>query len=141
MTVTPKQYRPHFVYIAIIAVGLVLSGLLVREFWLGATLGALPFLAISLGLAVWGFLAFATRVEVTPTSLTVYTPLRKPTTVEFRQLIMVAESGRLLQVISLLYYPRQADGLLTLDTVASLHLPALRGQAELLAQLQTSIPS
>ena len=141
MTIIQKQYQPHFVYIAMIAVGLLFSGLLIREFWQGATLGALPFLVISLGLAVWSALAFATRVEVTSSSLTVHTPLRAARTVEFRQLIMVAESGRLLQVISLLYYPRQVDGLLTLDTVASIHLPALREQAELLAKLQASIPT
>jgi len=141
MTTAHKYYQAHFVYIALIAIGLLLSGLLIREFWQGATLGALPFLAISLGVAAWSGLALATRVEVTPTSLTVYAPLRKPRTIEFRQLIMVAQSGRLLQVISLLYYPRQEEGLLTLDTVASLHLPALREQAELLAKLQASTPS
>lgn len=141
MTTVQKQYQPQYIYVAIAAIGLIFTGLLAREFWRGATLGAFPFLVLSLGLAVWSALSFATRVYATATSLTVHAPLRTPNTVEFRQLIMVAQSGRLIPVISLLYYPRQADGLLTLDTVTSLHLPALREQNELLAQLQASIPT
>ena len=67
-------------------------------------------------------------------------PLAQPLQVQFRQLAEVSEEGRLQRVILLLYHPLCADGLVDLDDLHSLALPALEEQTDLLEILQARTP-
>lgn len=60
--------------------------------------------------------------------------------VEFRQLDSATEAGRLLRVIVVTYHPLQENGLLDLDDLRSVTLPAVNQQYELLELLQQHAP-
>ena len=80
------------------------------------------------------------RVEVDDRGLTLLQPLASPQQVQYRQLAEVSEEGRLQRVILLLYHPLRPDGLLDLDDLRSLALPALEEQSDLLEILQARTP-
>jgi hypothetical protein len=136
-----KNYPSHIRYkfIALFCV-LFMAGFgwqLTRNF----SLDVLFFLVLSLGLLIWSLYAMFSYLEATAKSLTLFTPLRASRQIEFRQLISVSENGRFNPVLTLLYYPRQADGLLDLDDVHSLILPAVAEQQTLLELLEASAPT
>jgi hypothetical protein len=66
--------------------------------------------------------------------------LAAPQQVQFRQLVEVSEEGRFQRVIVLLYHPLRSQGLVELDDLRSLALPALEAQTDLLELLQTRTP-
>ena len=110
------------------------------ELWRGFSVEYLLFCLIGLGLVIWSLDALGRRVHLTTKGICVERPLRPSRCVDFRQLITVAEEGRINPVITLVYHPALADGLLDLDAAASLELPAVRAQAELFAVLQEKTP-
>lgn len=135
-----RIYSPSLFYAIVAAVAGVLAGLFGWELWRQVTVGNLLFLGVSLGILGWGLNAYKSRVELAPNAICVQTPLRGRCCVEFRQLASVTEAGRVTPVIALVYYPRLDNGLLDLETPASLVLPAVQGQAELLAELEAKTP-
>ncbi|RIK33342.1 MAG: hypothetical protein DCC55_35145 [Chloroflexi bacterium] len=135
-----RIFFPNSFYAIVAAVAVVLVGLFGWELWRQVTVGNLLFLGVSLGLLGWGVNAYWSRVELAPNQVCVQTPLRRRRCVEFRQLATVVEAGRVNPVIALVYYPVLDNGLLDLDTPASLVLPAVRGQAELLTELEAKTP-
>ncbi len=104
-------------------------------------LETLFFLVLSLAVVVWSVLAMLNYVEVGADTIVLFAPLQASRPVRFRQLISVSENGRFNPVITLIYHPQRADGLLDLDRVQSLILPALTEQQELLDRLEASVPS
>jgi hypothetical protein len=134
-------YQPHGFYKITTAFGLLLSTVFAWEVARGLTLGALLFLAISLGIVLWSLHALFSQVQVTAQQVCVAAPLQGQRCVEFRQLLSVSENGRLNPVITLVYHPQRGDGLLDLAHAQSLTLPAVRDQEELLVQLQTKVPA
>ena len=60
--------------------------------------------------------------------------------VEFRQLDSATEAGRLLRVVVVTYHPLLENGLLDLDDLRSVTLPAVNQQYELLELLQQHAP-
>lgn len=99
------------------------------------------FTATSLVLAVYFARQAATRVMLTKQAITRTIPLGAAQTVELRQLMSVSESGRAGNALILLYHPLRDDGLLELDDVRSLVLPALQGQDELRTYLEARVPA
>ncbi|MCB0112923.1 MAG: hypothetical protein R2873_34010 [Caldilineaceae bacterium] len=81
-----------------------------------------------------------TRVELTPSGITLYEPLNQATHVDFRQMVAVYEAGRMFPGVSLVYYPVGQDGLLDMEDPRTLFLPAMERQDELLAVLHHEIP-
>jgi hypothetical protein len=136
----PHTFQPSPIYLILLFIGLGLMALFAWELWQGATLGAALFLAVGGGLALWAGNALLTRLELTANALCVYSGWRGVRCVEFRQLAGVTEEGRFNPVIVLLYHPQLPTGLLDLDQVQTLLLPAVRNQAALLAQLQARHP-
>ena len=91
------------------------------------------FAAASFGVQLLG------RVEVDATGLRLETPLGARR-VEFRQLDSATEAGRLLRVVVVTYHPLLENGLLDLDDLRSVTLPAVNQQYELLELLQQHAP-
>jgi hypothetical protein len=127
-------------YLILLLVGLAFMTLFAWELWRGANLGAALFLAVGGGLVLWAGNALLTRLELTANALCVYAWGRGVRCVEFRQLAGLAEEGRFNSVIVLFYHPQLSSGLLDLDEIKTLLLPAVRNQATLLAQLQARHP-
>jgi hypothetical protein len=100
----------------------------------------LLFCLIGFGLALWSLNAVGKRVVVSTKGICVVQHYRLTRCVDYRQLVNVAEEGRINPVITLVYHPAQDDGLLDLDAAASMELPAVRSQAELLSLLQARTP-
>ncbi len=106
----------------------------------GFDAGALLFLALMLWLALrFGRMALS-RVEVLADRVRLLRPFSAPQVVEFRQLEAVYEEGRGFSSILVTYHPRQPDGLLDLEEVKHLSLPAVNDHAGLLATLIAHIP-
>ena len=62
-------------------------------------------------------------------------------TVALRQLMSVSTSGRAGKALILLYHPDRGDGMLDLDDVRSLVLPALDEQDALQSYLEAQVPA
>ena len=79
------------------------------------------------------------RVELDAAGLRLVSPFARRR-VEFRQLDSATEAGRLLRVIVVTYHPLAPNGLLDLEDLHSVTLPAVNQQYELLAMLQARAP-
>ena len=135
-----KQYSSNLRYKFIAFCCLLLVGVFGWSLTQRFSLDSLFFFVISLGLVAWSCYAMLSRVETTTDGIILVTPLQLNRRVEFRQLISVSENGRFNPVLTLLYHPRRADGLLDLDDAHSLILPAVDEQAALLEILEARLP-
>ncbi len=134
-----KHFTPHFWYKL---VALFCGGLMALFGWNLAqrfTFEAAFFVVMLIGVVAWCGYSTLSQVAVTSTAVTLQTPLRANRQVEFRQLISVSENGRFNPVITLLYHPHLANGLLDLDEVHSLILPALRDQEQVVTLLAAKV--
>lgn len=105
----------------------------------GLDTGTLLFLLIALGLTAWYGRNLAGQVTLEERHLRLQRPFVPDAVVEFRQLASVGEEGRFGQSILLHYHPLRGDGLLELDEIRSLALPALVNQAGLMALLTRQV--
>jgi len=140
MTDQPIIYRPHSRYVLYAGVSLVMAVAfvwLLRNQYEG---GAVFFLLVSLGAALWSVGNLLSRVEVDAVSLVVRLPLLPARRIDIRQLAEVTENGRFVPALVVLYYPLRADGLVDLDDLRSQTLPAVEDQADLLQFLQEKTP-
>lgn len=78
---------------------------------------------------------WAAHVEIDRQGFCLRTPLRRRR-VEFRQLDSATEAGRIVRGIVVTYHPLAPNGLLNLDTLHSVSLPAVGDQERLLETLQ-----
>lgn len=136
----PHLYQARRIYQMFTLLGVLVTLLfvwtLVQRFdWL--TFVFLSFAAI---FAIVNLRWALTRIELTPSGLTLYEPLNQPTHVDFRQMVTVNEAGRMFPGVSIVYYPVAQDGLLDMEDPRSLFFPALENQDELLSVLQHEIP-
>lgn len=107
----------------------------------GVEAGALVFLGVSIGLLAWFGREVGSSVTLEGRRLRLHRPFAADTVVEFRQLAAVHQEGRIGASILLHYHPLAADGLVTLDEIRSLALPALVDQEELADLLQREVPA
>jgi hypothetical protein len=135
-----QRYTPHLFYKITAMINILLAVAMGWELAQGLALGALLFFCISLSITVWSVLAIFSRVTLKPAGVCLETPLRGRHCVDFRQLVSATENGRLTPAITMVYHPRLESGLLDLDRVDALQLPAVTGQPELLARLQARTP-
>lgn len=139
-TTGPTTYRPHARYVLITAVAVLSIPALIWLLLRGVDLAGVLFLLFAVGLLFFAVRGLLSRVEVDERGLTLLQPLARPQAVQYRQLAEVSEEGRLQRVILLLYHPLRPDGLLDLDDLRSLALPALEEQSDLLEILQARAP-
>ena len=98
--------------------------------------GSLFFLIAGLIGMFWSGDQVLSRVELDVTELRLYRLWRQPVRVAFRQMDSVQASGRLFSVLVFTYHPMQPDGLLDLDDLDTLTVPAVEEQALLLDLLK-----
>ena len=136
----PTTYRPHARYVLITAVAALSIPALIWLLLRGVDLAGVLFLLFAVGLLFFAVRGLLSRVEVDERGLTLLQPFASLQAVQYRQLAEVSEEGRLQRVILLLYHPLRPDGLLDLDDLRSLALPALEEQSVLLEILQARAP-
>ena len=86
------------------------------------------FLVIALAFSTTNLYWATSHVELTPTGLTCRRRLAASLHIDFRQIVSVAETGRITTGISLVYYPLADNGLIDLDNPRSLFLPGMERQ-------------
>ena len=82
-----------------------------------------------------------TKVTLDRDRLTLQTPLRKPRSVELRQLVQMEESSRMWHSLILRYHPLDKQGRMDRSTEAFLTLPPLEDQLALEERLRGGTPS
>jgi len=132
--------RIHPIYRWLALGCLVLTGLLGWSLRQGLRGDDLFFFLTIAAITVWFGHTLCSQIRLNERSIVLQTPLRGVQEVEFRQLVSVMETGRFMKSLSLLYYARQPDGLLDLDRVHHLLLPAVVDQENLLTTIQARIP-
>jgi uncharacterized membrane protein YfcA len=133
-------YRAHSRYVLIAGVAAICVALLGWVLLQGYDLATLLFFIFAALLLLLALRSGASRVEADAVGLTLFRPLAQPQRIHYRQVAQATEEGRVQRVIVILYYPLGADGLVELDAMRSLALPALEDQIELLHVLQTKTP-
>lgn len=154
-----QQFRAHPIYILLTLLLLILAGLLVWGMRDAVTLGELLFLGITLTAAGYFIVALTTSLTLAESAIHLHYPLRlwrsRASTqshaspvdrpegdqqIAFRQLISVERAGRLLPVLTLLYHPIQANGLVDIDQIAQVTLPMVANGDELQERLEAVVP-
>jgi hypothetical protein len=135
-TIFPAHTRYRFYFAG--SVGLAL--LFVWDLVQGAGVEFLFFAGIALVAALWSARMMASRVELTRVGVTLHMPFAELRHVDFRQLFSASEEGRFNRVITLIYYPVAADGLLDLQDARTLFLPAVEEQERLMAAILREMP-
>jgi hypothetical protein len=136
----PHLYYSRRIYQAFMLIGLLVTLLFVWTLRQGFDWLTFLFLAFAAIFAIINLRWARTRVELTPSGLTLYEPLNQPNHVDFRQMIAVHLAGRFFPGLSLVYYPIGQNGMLDMEDPRTLFLPALDNQDELLNVLQHEIP-
>ncbi len=135
-----QQFRPHPLYRWLTLGCLLLTGLLGWNLRKGLQGDELFFFTIMVAITAWFGHTLFSQIRVNERAIVLQTALRGVREVEFRQVVSVMETGRFMKSVSLLYYARQPDGLLDLDQVNHLLLPAVVDQETLLTTLSARIP-
>ena len=135
----PQIYQPRRSYTGMAYGGALVALLFAWEVGRSFAWPTLFFLVIAMAFAAVNLRWAVTQVELTPAGLTCHRPFATPLHIDFRQIVAVAEAGRMTNGISLIYYPLAANGLIDLDNPRSLFLPAVERQDELLAIVQREI--
>ena len=134
-------FRPQRQYWFLAAVCLVLIGLFGWDLLHGAEAGSVLFFAVSLGALAWSVRSTFTQVSLGPDQMVVTAPLSRPREIGYGQILSVSEEGRMGKALVIAFHPRLPDGLLDLDRVETVALPALQDQASLYAELVQKAPA
>ena len=137
----PVTFRAQPLYWFIAALCVLLILLFGWQLRAGLDWGTLFFMAIALWMTVHYAQLMASRIEIDADRLRLHTPLAAPRVVEFRQISGVHETGRGLKSIVVLYHPRMDTGIVDIDAIRTLHLPAVDKHDELLAMLTAQVRS
>jgi hypothetical protein len=132
-------YTPAPIYRVLGLVSGIAACLLIWQLAQRFDWGALIFLGVMLWITVRLGRMAAGRVEVAADRVRYVPPYGRAQEVEFRQMRDVYAEGRGFQSILVAYYPRLPNGLLDLDDIKHLALPAVRDHAGLFATLTTHI--
>ena len=139
--ISKTTYQPQLTYWVLASISLVILGLFVWDLLGGIELGAVLYLAVSLGTLIWAGNKCLMRLTIDESRFTLYTPFGEETVVDYGQILNVSEEGRLLPTIVVNYHPREESGLLDLDAAKSIILPAMKNQDQLLLILQEKTPA
>jgi len=134
-------YLAHYRYKIQFILGILSTIIFGRSLFQELASDTALFTLISLGIALWSARDIWRYVEFTTRSVIFHRGFgTSPNEVDLRQMSSISEEGRMGRSITLLYHPKQPDGLLDLDTVNSLIFPQLRDQEELYSKLEAAIP-
>ncbi|MGL4651833.1 MAG: hypothetical protein ACRC1H_20660 [Caldilineaceae bacterium] len=127
----PVVYTAQPAYWVLAALGLLASVMLIIDMFGGLRWDTVLFAAIGLVAGLWALWMASTRVVLLDEGLLVQRATAQYL-VDWRQLLRVEPSGRLLSVMALIYHPRRDDGIIDTEAVGSLLVPGVRRQSELL---------
>ncbi|MBW7881105.1 MAG: hypothetical protein H3C34_00460 [Caldilineaceae bacterium] len=133
------EYRPQPRYLLLAGAGLLAAALCGWSLWQNFDLFLLFFLAGSLLATFWFGAQLFSRIQTDDRSITLRR-LGGQRRIEYRQLSDAGEAGRLIRGLVLLYHPLRDDGLVELDELRSLMLPAVENQEVLLQRLEERMP-
>lgn len=133
-------YRAHSRYRLLTLAAVALALLFVWDLSKDVEAGSLLFLGVALGLFFRYGRVLGSRVTLEDRRLRLQRPFAPDVVVEFRQLAAIHEEGRFGQSLLLHYHPLTAAGLVELDEIRSLSLPALVAQSELAEFLDKQVP-
>ncbi len=135
----PAHYRSTSVYIVMVGASALAALLCAWSLWVQFDWITLVFLVGCL-YAAWSFGAqWRSSVTVDAQGFIVSAPFQSQR-IEYRQIDDAGEAGRLVRRIVVTYHPLLGNGLLDLDDLHSVTLPAVDRQVELLALLESRRP-
>lgn len=137
---TPTTWDAQGRYWLLGGAALVAGTLLLFELRNGFAWEVALFSTIALLGGAWALWMATTSVELTPNAIRLRR-LVGSQEIAFPQLISVSAQGRFFNILTVLYHPRRADGIIDTDAVRSLLAPAVKNQDELLALLETRVPN
>ena len=135
----PRTFSGHRLYQLLTALCVLLALAFGWQLFTSWDWGELLFLGLALWLAARCVILMSSKVIVGADRVRVQTPLRTPREVEFRQITEVHEEGRGLRSVLVLYHPRNDAGIVTIDELLTLALPAVNDHEALLAALQAQV--
>lgn len=130
-TFRPSARYAMYLMVTTVVVLLFVVSLVARFDW-----GSLFFLVASLVGMIWSGDQLLARVELDATEIRLRQLWRTPKQVAFRQMNSLEVAGRLFSTLVFTYHPLQPDGLLDLQDLQTLTLPALEEQDLLLHLLE-----
>jgi hypothetical protein len=133
-------YRAMRAYWVLAALGLVATASLLFDMTRGVRWDTAFFAVVGLVGGLWALWMASTRLIVLPDGLLVQRATAQYL-VDWRQLLRVEPSGRLLSVLALIYHPRRDDGIIDTDAVGSLLVPGVRNQSALLETVEQRLPA
>ncbi len=136
-----KVYRPKptfYIYALLFALATLWLG---SEAWKrGEIVWWIMFVGVGF-IAIRMILASFARAEFDGETFVYRTPFRKPHRVDRQQLALVEMGGRRNEALVIGYYPRDENGLVTLDAMRYINCVPLEGQGELLDRLLEAMPA
>lgn len=133
------HYRATSMYALPAGAALLAAGLCAWALWQQFDWITLIFLLACLYAAFTYAIQWRSSVTLDAQGFWLRTPLQAQR-VEFRQLDDAAIAGRVTHRIVVIYFPLRENGLLELDELRSVTLPAVDHQAELLSLLESKRP-
>jgi len=131
-------FRPQPRYWLLAGLALGTTAMLLWEMRSGFAWESALFAGIGIAGGLWALWMATTRIEITPTALRLLRPVGGKE-IGNRQLISVSTQGRFLGVLTVLYHPRNANGMIDTNRVASLLAPGMVNAQELLDLLEERI--
>jgi hypothetical protein len=141
MPTEPTIFRPSVRYTVLAVLGLAMAGLLAWDLRTGFAWDIVFFCALGVIGGLWSLWMASSRIEVSESGILLRRAGSTAQQVDFRQVLSAGEVGHLTRLIVITYSPRQANGLLDPESVATLALPSVTNQAELSALIGEKIPS
>jgi hypothetical protein len=135
-----QTFAPHPIYRWLTVGALLLTGLLGWDLFDIITPEEFFFFLLSVTITLWFGNTLFSQVRLDERTIALQTPLRGVQQLDLRQVVSATETGRLQRSLTLLYHPRQPNGLLDLDQIQSLRLPVVVDQESLLAAIEARIP-
>jgi hypothetical protein len=137
--VVTEEYRASPRYWVLAVAGLGATALLLVDMLRGVRWDTVLFAAVGVIGGLWALWMATTRVYVADDGLVVkrFTASYK---IDYRQMLSADRQGRVLGVLSILFHPRRADGLIDTEQVGSMLIPALVDQDQLIDLLAQRIP-
>lgn len=134
-------FHPSPRYIVLAAVSFILAALLGWNLRSEPAWSSFFFAAVGLLGGAWALWMASSRVQVDEHGVTLRRWFTAEHQVSFQQMVTAGEVGHLTRVIVITYYPRQVNGLLDLDAIATLALPTVSNQAALVTLLEEKAPA
>lgn len=135
----PVVYGARSAYWLLAGAGLLSTIALIVDMFRGWRWDSAAFALLGLFTGLWALWMASTRLVVLDEGLMVVRATARYL-IDYKQLLRVEPSGRLLSVMALIYHPRNDDNIIDTGAVGSLLVPGVRNQEKLLETVAQRIP-